>query len=552
MNISYTGTALPLFWKGSPRDISFDKEIIQKRLERTDLPCYIIKDFQGRIGVSNTGTLVSEGRGLQVLATCNPMSAQQLGDPSFCEDYKLRYAYKTGAMANGIASAELVIAIGKANLLGSFGAAGLVPEKINKAINEIKQALKTQTYAVNLIHSPIEAALEEGAVNLFLEKGVSVVEASAFLALTEHIVLYRVAGLSLDENGETLIRNKVIAKVSRKEVATHFMQAAPASFLESLLAKGKITAQQAELAKAVPMADDITVEADSGGHTDNRPLVALLPIIIQLRNEMELKNGFKHKIRIGAAGGISTPASALAAFMMGAAYIVTGSVNQACIEAGTSEHVRKLLADVESTDVMGAPASDMFEMGVELQVLKRGSLFGPRAKKLYEYYSRYKSIDEIPTLEREKLEKQVFRKPLETIWEECISFFESRDPQQIARAKDNSHRKMALIFRWYLGLSSNWANAGTPDRKMDYQIWCGPAMGAFNDWAKGSYLEDYPNRKVVDVAEHIMQGAAYLYRIQSLKMQGVEFPVEMEKLPIEKASSKQQYPTLAKAFKQKF
>ena len=53
-------------------------------------------------------------------------------------------------------------------------------------------------------------------------------------------------------------------------------------------------------------------------------------------------------------------------------------------------------------------------------------------------------------------------------------------------------------------------------------------MGGFNDWVKGSYLEDYQNRKVADVAEQIMQGAAYLYRIQALKMQGVELPAEME------------------------
>jgi len=85
------------------------------------------------------------------------------------------------------------------------------------------------------------------------------------------------------------------------------------------------------------MADDITVEADSGGHTDNRPLVALFPTIIKLRDEIQQEYGYTKTIRIGAAGGISTPASALAAFMMGAAYIVTGSVNQACVEAGTSE-----------------------------------------------------------------------------------------------------------------------------------------------------------------------------------------------------------------------
>jgi hypothetical protein len=87
---------------------------------------------------------------------------------------------------------------------------------------------------------------------------------------------------------------------------------------------------------------------------------------------------------------------------------------------------------------------------------------------------------------------------------------------------------MALIFRWYLGLSSNWANAGTKGRELDYQIWCGPSMGAFNNWVKGTYLENYQNRQAADVAEQIMQGAAYLYRIQSLKLQGIVFPMEME------------------------
>ncbi|MEO1624654.1 MAG: PfaD family polyunsaturated fatty acid/polyketide biosynthesis protein [Bacteroidota bacterium] len=530
MGITYHGTPQQLFWKGSPRDIVFDQEQIKEKLQQTDRPCYVMKDFRGRIGLSNVGTLVSEGRGLQVLAIANPMTAADLGDPTFKRDYNVKYTYKTGAMANGIASADLVIAIGQTNLLASFGAAGLVPQRILEAIQKIKAHLPTQTYAVNLIHSPVEAALESGAVKLFLEQGIRVVEASAFLALTEHIVHYRVAGLAQDADGNIQINNRVIAKVSRKEVAAHFMQAAPDNFLESLLAQGKITPLQAKLAKQVPMADDITVEADSGGHTDNRPLVALLPIIIQLRDELQAKHQFAQKIRIGAAGGIGTPAAALAAYMMGAAYVVTGSVNQACVEAGTSEHVRKLLQTVSSTDVMGAPASDMFEMGVELQVLKRGTMFGPRAKKLYEYYKQYKSIDEIPQAERLKLEKQVFRKPLEDIWQACIEFFEKRDPEQIARAKDNPHRKMALIFRWYLGLSSNWANAGTPDRTLDYQIWCGPAMGAFNDWTKGTYLEAYDNRKVADVAEQIMQGAAYLYRIQALKMQGVVFPAEMEKV----------------------
>ena len=522
--LEFKGEALNLFWKGSPRDIVFDVDSMREKLSQTDKPCYVMRDFNGRIGISNTGELVSQGRGLQVLAMANPMRAEDLGDQSFKEDYNLKYNYKTGAMANGIASEELVIAIGRANLLGSFGAAGLVPSRVEEAITKIQSSLPTQTYAFNLIHSPVEAALESGAVKLFLERGVKVVEASAFLGLTEHIVHYRVAGLKRGPDGGIEIHNKVIAKISRKEIARHFMKPAPEALLKKLLAEGKISSDQVEMASNIPMADDITVEADSGGHTDNRPLVALLPIIIQLRDEIQKQYNFEHKIRVGAAGGISTPASALAAFMMGAAYVVTGSVNQACVEAGTSEHVRKLLQTVESTDVMLAPASDMFEMGVELQVLKRGTLFGPRAKKLYELYKAYDGIDDIPADERKQLEEKTFRKPLEEIWQACISFFESRDPVQIERAKDNPKRKMALIFRWYLGLSSNWANAGTEDRKLDYQIWCGPAMGAFNDWVKGTHLEPYQNRRVADVAEQIMQGAAYLYRLQSLGLQGVELP----------------------------
>ena len=518
--ITFTGIKQQLYWKGSPRAISFDAAGMAQKLKNVADNCFVVIDHADRIGVANAGELTTDGKGLQVLGMVAPLTAQDLGDPTFRRDYNLKYAYKTGAMANGIASEELVIAVGKAGLLGSFGAAGLVPKRVAQAIATIQAALPTESYAFNLIHSPNEPLLEEGAVAHFLQRGVYVVEASAFLRLTLNIVHYRVAGLSADATGKAVSGNRVIAKISRKEVARYFMEPAPQRYLDQLVAQGKITAQQAALAAQVPMADDITVEADSGGHTDNRPMVALLPSILQLRDEIQAQQQYATPMRIGAAGGIGTPAAALAAFMMGAAYVVTGSVNQACLEAGTSDHVRQLLAKVQQTDVMMAPASDMFEMGVELQVLKKGTLFGPRAKKLYEFYRLYDSIEEIPTEERLKLEKQLFRQPLEAIWQSCIQFFEERDPHQIERALDNPKRKMALIFRWYLGLSSNWANSGVEDRKTDMQIWCGPAMGAFNDWVKGSYLEGPANRRAADVGQHIMEGAAYLYRIQALQLQG--------------------------------
>jgi trans-AT polyketide synthase, acyltransferase and oxidoreductase domains len=512
-------------WGSSVEQIAFDPAGIQGKLLNLGLPCYLVKT-EGEVGVTHAIPYDASANmeSLEMLAALPPLRLQQLGDPTFLAFHGVKYAYATGAMAGGIASADLVIALGKEKILSSFGAGGLPTARIEAAIHRIQQALPLGPYAFNLIHSPNEPAMERRAVDLYLNYGVRTVEASAFLDLTPNIVYYRVAGLSLDSANRIQVRNKVIAKVSRREVATKFLQPAPAKFLKELVAQGLITEQQATLAEQVPMADDITVEADSGGHTDNRPLVCLLPSLIALRDEIQAKHGYANPVRVGVAGGIGTPQSALAAFMMGAAYVVTGSINQSCVESATSDHAKQLLAQAEMPDVMMAPAADMFEMGVKLQVLKRGTLFPVRAQKLYEIYKAYDSIEAIPAKEREQIEKQIFRRSLDAIWDETAAFFTERDPKQLERAMANPKRKMALIFRWYLGLSSRWSNTGEPGREIDYQIWCGPAMGSFNDWVRGSYLAESQNRRVADVAEHIMTGAAFLYRLQNLTLQGLHLP----------------------------
>jgi PfaD family protein len=168
-----------------------------------------------------------------------------------------------------------------------------------------------------------------------------------------------------------------------------------------------------------------------------------------------------------------------------------------------------------------APAADMFEMGVDVQVLKRGTFFPMRARRLYDLYQRHASLDEIPAVERNRLEAQFFRRPLEEVWDETVAYFTERDPEQIARAADDPKYRMALVFRWYLGLTSRWANTGEAGREMDYQIWCGPAMGAFNDWARGSVFEAPEGRRAADVGRALMEGAAYLLRLSQLEAQGV-------------------------------
>ena len=308
----------------------------------------------------------------------------------------MRYAYATGSMANAIASVEIVEAGSCAGVLSFFGSAGLSLEQVEAAIVRLQSSLGSKTHGYNLIHSPNEPDLENALCDLYLRRGVRLVEASAFMSLTPSIVRYRLTGLHRGPGGHVVVPNQIVAKVSRSEVAEKFLSPAPESLLRELAGAGLITPQEAALAPEIPMAQDVTVEADSGGHTDNRPLISLLPAMIALRDRLQAQHRFTRPPRVGAAGGIATPASAAAAYMMGAAYVMTGSVNQACVESGSCDRVRKMLAETGQADVVMAPAADMFERGVKVQVLKRGTMFAMRGAKLYEAYRLHDSIESLP------------------------------------------------------------------------------------------------------------------------------------------------------------
>lgn len=498
-----------------------DAKSLRGALADLDRTVVIVQTIAGP-ALADRGTIQLSGdSGHQVLAVLPPVPPNLLGDPTFSTDHCVRFPYVAGAMANGIASAELVEALAGAGILAFFGAAGLSLDRIESAIVRLKANLCDSSFGFNLIHSPSEQAIESATVDLYLKHGIRLVEASAYLDLTPHVVRYRLAGIHRDAAGRVVAANSVIAKVSRVEVASKFLSPAPDRIVRELVSQGHLTGEQAEWAKQLPLAQDVTVEADSGGHTDNRPAITLLPTILALRDRLQEQHRFSVPLRIGLGGGIATPASAAAAFAMGAAYILTGSVNQACVESGSSDIVRQMLAEAGQADVAMAPAADMFEMGVKVQVLKRGTMFPMRAAKLYELYRAYPSLDAIPATERSQLEKTVFRLPFDEIWSQTREFFLRRDPAQVPKAEADAKYKMALVFRWYLGQSSRWANAGVPDRKLDYQVWCGPSMGAFNEWTRGSYLEEAKSRTVVVVALNLLYGAAIAIRRMQLRTQGL-------------------------------
>lgn len=516
-------------WKHGAHGPAFTAGELLAAVPRVREQAHVVREPErGRLGVAFEGELVagpSRNGAYPLIATLPAVFPEWLGDRSFCEVHRVRFPYATGAMANGIATPALVIAVARAGMLGFFGAAGLAPARVEQALVEIEAALGPElAWGSNLIHSPHEPDLEDAIVDLYLRRGVTCVDASAFMRLTPAVVRYAASGLSSAGDGRVVRRNRILAKLSRPEVAERFLSPAPGALLEALVAKGALTRAEATLAARVPLADDVTVESDSGGHTDNRPLGALYPTIAALRDACIARFGYADPVRVGAAGGLGTPASLAAAFALGAAYVMTGTVNQAAVESGLSADGKRLLAQADIADVIMAPAADMFEMGVKVQVLRRGTLFAVRAKQLYDLYTSHDSLESVPPKERERAEREILRASFDAVWQETRRFFEERDPREVARAEREPKHKMALVFRWYLGKSSRWAIAGEEARRADYQIWCGPAMGAFNEWAKGSFLETSERREVVQIARNLLEGAAVVTRAQQLRAAGVAVP----------------------------
>ena len=439
------------------------------------------------------------------------VAAQRLGSAAFRRDYGVRYAYLAGSMFKGVASTALVLRMAGSGLMGFFGAGGLTPDEVDAALREIRAALGTDgRFGVNLLATPEDPAAEREMVGLYLRHEVRYLEAASYTQVTPGLVHFRFQGAHRDADGTPRARRHVVAKVSRPEVAKAFMSPPPEQVLVRLVAEGALTPDEAAAAARLPVAADVCVEADSGGHTDAGSPYALMPAMLRLRDEQVARHGYAEPIRVGAAGGLGAPESVAAAFVLGADFVVTGSVNQCSPEAGTSDAVKDLLAGLDVQDTGYAPAGDLFELGARVQVVRKGTLFAARANKLYQVYQQYGGLDEIPEQTRRAIEERYFRRSFDEVWAETREYLRKNRGRDIERAERNPKVKMALVFRWYFAYSTRAAMAGAPGEQVNYQIHCGPALGAFNRLVAGTPLQPWRARHVDLIADLLMTGAAAL------------------------------------------
>jgi trans-AT polyketide synthase/acyltransferase/oxidoreductase domain-containing protein len=456
---------------------------------------------------TNSATAVEIAPREATLNGASGFSMERLGSRAFCADFDVRYPYLSGGMYQGIASADVVVRMANAGLLGFLGAGGLRLPAIEAAVREIQARIPAGApYGVNFIAHTHAPEREEELADLLMSLGVTTIEASAFMQVTPALVRYRAKGLVKD-GSRIRGRHRIIAKVSRPDVAEQFLLPPPETILVKLLAGGALTPDEAELARHAPVADSICVEADSGGHTDQRMPLTLLPAILMLRDTCAARTPRFGRVHVGAAGGIGTPEAAAAMWVMGADFILTGSINQCTVEAATSDAVKDLLQSMNVHDTDYAPSGELFELGSRVQVLKKGIFFPARATKLVGLYRQHDALDEIDAKTRGLIEERYFKRSLAAVFEEISARYPG---PEVDRARRSPKHRMALVFKAYFRDATRWALAGDLAHKVDFQVQCGPAQGAFNQWAKVAGLSDWRDRHIDEIGLRLMDETANL------------------------------------------
>ncbi len=437
------------------------------------------------------------------------LTPNRLGSAAFKEAYGLDYAYVTGAMVKGIASPALVTRIGQMGGLAFLGTGGLGSEEIEQHIRSIESQLGPgRAFGVNFLFHPGGEAEELRRIDDLLRLRVSNIEASAYMQVTPALVKFRLRGLREDGSGGVRGRHRIMAKVSRPEIARLFLSPPPEELITSLLATAQINADEARLGRKVSLATDITVEADSGGHTDMGDMPVLLPTLFRLRDRLQAEWKLAEPVRIGVAGGIGTPESVAMAYLMGADYVVTGSMNQCTVEAQTSDLVKDMLQGLDVQDTAYAPAGDMFELGAKIQVLKKGVFFPMRATKLFDLWRTHSSLESLPAGVRAEIEGKYLSRSFEDVWRETEAHYRKVAPAEIERAERDPRARMALVFKWYFVHSMRLALSGHASQRTNFQVHTGPVMGAVNQWLAGSAMEDWRNRHVDELGLRLLEECA--------------------------------------------
>ncbi|WP_429932781.1 ACP S-malonyltransferase [Agrobacterium vitis] len=407
------------------------------------------------------------------------------GSESFRRRYGLQQACLAGGLYGGISGQDMLVRLAShGGMLGFFGSGGLDVDAVESQLQAIGAELGAMKgFGANLTFEALPER-ENKLVNLYLRLGIETIEVSGFLKISPALAKFRCKG------------GKIIAKVSSLETAQIFLQPPSPDLLRQLVETGDISEMEKRAYERAPVATDLCVEGEGGWLWSGASLLTLLPAVIDLRDAMA--DGHE-RVHIGAAGGLGTPASVKAAVALGAEFILLGSVTQCTVEAATSATAKDLLAKMSINDVEIAPFGPLFDYGMRARMLKRGVFFPARASRLLGLWRDYEAMQDVPPATRQSVEKTILRKT----FDEAVQHSKTR-PGQTAIASLSPKAQMAAVFSDYISESFFLAQRAQPDRVVDYAIYTGSALGAFNQTVQGTPLEHWSARHVDRVMKHLL------------------------------------------------
>jgi trans-AT polyketide synthase/acyltransferase/oxidoreductase domain-containing protein len=189
---------------------------------------------------------------------------------------------------------------------------------------------------------------------------------------------------------------------------------------------------------------------------------------------------------------------------LGADFVLTGSVNLATVESRLGERVKDLLAGVDVQDTAYAPFGDLFELGGRARVVKKGVLFHARANRLYDIWRAHDDWRQVDVDARQQVEQRWLRASFDDVYAKLRQDLPAGEPEPDAK------RAMALVFRWYCAQARRAAVNGDPAYEVDWEVCCGPALGAANRWLRGTALAAWRDRHVDEVGRRLMSEASLI------------------------------------------
>jgi trans-AT polyketide synthase, acyltransferase and oxidoreductase domains len=416
--------------------------------------------------------------------------ARGSGDPGVLRAYGLRLPYLVDALPYGISGPAMLRRLAKAGLFGFLGTRGVPIAEVAADVSDLGTQDALGRWGIELPPERLDPARALAITSLALDAGVGHAVTAGWAGVSPQLVRWRF-GRGKTSGGQ----RRLLVRVTASHQAEAFLRPAAAELVAQLVRSGELDPAGAQDARRLPVATDICVHPEPGGAAAS----LLLSVQRAVRDTGGSREGSVEPAPVGV-GGIGTPEEIASAILLGADFLVTGTINQCTPQARTSEAVKGLLATVTTADTVIGPSAELFCLGGLEHMVRKATLFPARAARLYGLHQACASLGHLTPATRRLLESDYFGQPLDLL--------AGSAPGQDAEPP------VADLLARYFDLGTRAALAGRLEQQLNWHIPGGPEIGAFNLAADRLDLADWRVRDVDVVAERLIAAGARLLDVR--------------------------------------